>query len=40
MTIGSSQSLKEMSNRNFPGGKERPERMDKNNLTAICEPIV
>jgi hypothetical protein len=36
MAMGSTQHLTEMSNRNLPGGKERPARMD-DNLTAICE---
>jgi hypothetical protein len=36
---GSTQPLTEMSTRNLPGGKSRPERKaDK--LTAICEPII
>jgi hypothetical protein len=36
---GSTQPLTEMSTRNLPGDKERPERKaDK--LTAICEPII
>jgi hypothetical protein len=39
MTLGSTEPLTEMSTRNLPGGKVRPERKaDK--LTAICEPIV
>jgi hypothetical protein len=38
MALGSTQSLKEMSTRNFPGGEERP--VSKADLTAICEPIV
>jgi hypothetical protein len=39
MGLGSTQSLSEMSTRNLPGGKKRPERRA-DNLTAICEPIV
>jgi hypothetical protein len=31
--------LTEMSTRNLPGGKGRPER-GANNISAICEPIV
>jgi hypothetical protein len=34
-----SQPLTEMSTRNLPGGKERPERKV-DNLTAICKPTV
>jgi hypothetical protein len=39
MALGSTQPLKEMSTRNFPGGKGRPVRKAED-LTAICEPIV
>jgi hypothetical protein len=39
MALGSTQSLKEMSTRNLPEGKGRPERGD-DNLTAFYEPIV
>jgi hypothetical protein len=39
MALVSTQPLTEMSTRNLPGGKERPERKA-DNLTAICEPIV
>jgi hypothetical protein len=39
MTLGSSQSLTEISTRNLPGGKGRPAG-EADNLTAICEPIV
>jgi hypothetical protein len=39
MALGSAQPLTEMSTRNLPGGKGRPENKA-NNLTAICEPIV
>jgi hypothetical protein len=39
MTLGSTQPLSEMSTRNLPGGKGRPERKA-DNRTAICEPIV
>jgi hypothetical protein len=35
---GSTRPLTEMSTRNFPGGKGRPE-LKADNLTAICEPI-
>jgi hypothetical protein len=39
MTLGSTQTLKEMSNNNLSGGKKRPaSRAD--NLAAICEPSV
>jgi hypothetical protein len=38
MALGSTQPLTEMSTRNPPGGKRRPERKA-DNLTAICEPI-
>jgi hypothetical protein len=38
MALGSTQPVTEMSTRNLPGGKGRPER--KADLTAICEPIV
>jgi hypothetical protein len=39
MTLESTQSLREMSTRNLPGGKKRPaSRADK--LAAICEPNV
>jgi hypothetical protein len=37
-TLGSTQPLTEMSTRNLPEGKGRPER--KADLTAIFEPIV
>jgi hypothetical protein len=36
MALGSTQPLKEMSTRNFPGGKGRKA----DNLNAICESIV
>jgi hypothetical protein len=39
MTLGSTQPLTEMSNRNLPGVKGRPMRKT-DNLIAICEPIV
>jgi hypothetical protein len=39
MTLGSTQPLKEMSTRNFLGGKGLPARKA-DNLTAISEPIV
>jgi hypothetical protein len=39
MARGSTQPLSEMSNRNFPGGKGRPERKA-NSLVSICEPII
>jgi hypothetical protein len=41
MSLGSTQSLTEMSTRNLPreGGKGRPARKA-DNLIAICEPIV
>jgi hypothetical protein len=39
MALGSTQPLTEMSNRNLPGGKKRPERRA-DNLAAICEPNV
>jgi hypothetical protein len=39
MTLGSTQSLTEMSTSNLPGGKGRPARKA-DNLTTICEPIV
>jgi hypothetical protein len=35
MALGSTQPLTEMSTRNLPGGKGRPER-NGDNLTAIC----
>jgi hypothetical protein len=39
MALGSTQPLREISTRNLPGGKERPQsKADK--LTAICESIV
>jgi hypothetical protein len=39
MALESTRPLTEMSTRNFPGGKKRPERRaDK--LAAICEPNV
>jgi hypothetical protein len=39
MALGSTQPLTEMSTRNNPGGKGRPECKD-DNLTVIFEPIV
>jgi hypothetical protein len=39
MTLGSTQPLTEMSNRNIPGGKGRSAHKA-DNLTAICEPII
>jgi hypothetical protein len=39
MTLGSTQPLREMSNRNLPAGKKQPARRD-DNLAAICEPNV
>jgi hypothetical protein len=39
MALGSTQAVTEMSTRNLPGGKGRPERRD-DNLIAICEPII
>jgi hypothetical protein len=39
MALGSIQPLAEMSTRNLPGGKGRPERKA-DNLTAICEPTL
>jgi hypothetical protein len=39
MALGSTQSLTEMSTRNFSGGKTRPARRA-DNLAAICEPNV
>jgi hypothetical protein len=39
LTLGSTQSLTEMSTRNIPGGKGRPARKA-DNLTVICESIV
>jgi hypothetical protein len=39
MALGSTQPLIEMSTRNLPGGRGRPER-EADNLTAICEQIV
>jgi hypothetical protein len=39
MTLGSTQSLTEMSTRNLPGGKGRPASKA-DNLTAFCELIV
>jgi hypothetical protein len=39
MSLGSTQSLTEISARSLPGGKERPVRKTEN-LTAISEPIV
>jgi hypothetical protein len=38
MTLGSTQVLTEMSNRNFPGAKGRPARKA-DNLTVTCKPI-
>jgi hypothetical protein len=38
MALGSAQPLTEMSTRNLPGGKGRPERKA-DNLTGICESI-
>jgi hypothetical protein len=39
MALESTQPLTEMSTRNLPGSKGRPEHKA-DNLTAICEPIV
>jgi hypothetical protein len=39
MALGSTRPLTEMSTRNLPGGKGRPE-CKADSLTAICEPIV
>jgi hypothetical protein len=39
MALGSNQPLTEMSTRNIPRGKGRPERKA-DNLTATSEPIV
>jgi hypothetical protein len=39
IALGSTQRVTEMSIKNLPGGKGRPERKA-DNLTAICEPIV
>jgi hypothetical protein len=39
MALRSTQPLTEISARNFPGGKGRPEP-GADNLTAICESIV
>jgi hypothetical protein len=39
MALGSTQPLTEMSTRNLPRGKGRPE-CEADNLTAICGPIV
>jgi hypothetical protein len=39
MALGSTQPLTEMSTRNLPGGKKRPERRA-DNLNAIYEPNV
>jgi hypothetical protein len=39
MALGWTQSLTEMSTRNFRGGKGRPVHKA-DNLTAICEPII
>jgi hypothetical protein len=39
VALGSTEPLTEMSTRNLPGGKGRPERKA-DNLTAICEPVV
>jgi hypothetical protein len=39
MTLVSTQPLTEMSTKNLPGGKGRPESKA-DNLTAVCEPIV
>jgi hypothetical protein len=39
ITLGSTQSLKEMSTRNLSRGIRRPARKS-DNLTATCEPIV
>jgi hypothetical protein len=38
MALGSTQPLTEMSTRNLPGDKERPER-GADNFTVICEHI-
>jgi hypothetical protein len=40
MTLGSTQALTEMSNRNLPGGEGGGAACKADNLTAICEPIV
>jgi hypothetical protein len=39
MALGSTQYLREMSTRNFPGGKKRPARRA-DNIAAIYEPNV
>jgi hypothetical protein len=39
MAMGSTQPLTEMSTKNLPGGKGRPEHKDEN-LTANSTPIV
>jgi hypothetical protein len=39
MALGSTQYLREVSTRNVPEGKGRPERMA-NKFTAVCEPII
>jgi hypothetical protein len=39
MALISTQPLTEMSTRNRPGGKGRPEHKA-DNLTAVCEPII
>jgi hypothetical protein len=39
VALGSTQSLTELSTRNFPGGKGQPAR-EAGSLTAVCEPIV
>jgi hypothetical protein len=39
LALGSTQPLTDMSSRNFPGGRGRPE-CKADNLTAICESIV
>jgi hypothetical protein len=39
MVLGSTQLLREVSNKNFPGGKGLPTRKAEH-MTAIFEPIV
>jgi hypothetical protein len=39
MALWSTETLREMSTRNLPGGKGRPARKA-DNLTSTCEPIV
>jgi hypothetical protein len=38
MDLGSSRPLTEVTTRNLPGGKERPE-LKADNLIVICEPV-